>query len=236
MSNNLNIKNISVELSKKTIDKSPKLGKIKLSPTSAINMNGVSPGPVSPTCFPAGSLVLMADLSWKAMEQVKLGELMWSVNGPTECVEEYVTTLGNRRMITFEDESILWSEEHLFWTKSEGKEWWWTYNADIWRWEVDIGATVGLIDNYSLRDGEILLEYAHLDGWKLQKSKVIEGDYNENTPLYLSKTNGEPIVVDGYLVTAGTNEFVFDYSKIKWDDAVSKYKKSLKESMLVAEF
>ena len=179
------------------------------------------------TCFTAGSLVLMADLSWKAIEQVKVGELMWSVDRPVACVEEHVTRLGNRRMITFDDQSLFWSEEHAVWTRDMFKdEWWWSYNSNMWRWEAETGIIGGLLDNLSIRNGEIALEYAHIDGWKLQKSQVAVGEFNEHTPLYLPFTGGAPIVVNGYLVGAGVNERNFDYKSIKWNDVMSKYKES----------
>jgi hypothetical protein len=168
----------------------------------------------------------MADMSWKAIEAVKVGELMWSTDDPVACVEEYVTRLGDRKMITFDDQSLFWSEEHAFWTRDMmGDQWWWSYNADMWRWEVETGVIGGLLDNYSIRNGEIALEYAHIDGWKLQKSQVAVGDFHEYTPLYLPMTDGAPIVVNGYLVAAGVNEKNFDYTTIKWT-AVTSYKET----------
>jgi len=179
---------------------------------------------ISDTCFPAGSQVLMADLTWKNIESVQVGELMYSVDGPAECVKEYVTTLGNRRMITFADQSIFWSEEHAFWTRENDRDWWWSYNADRWRGEVERGVIGGLLDNNSIRTGEIEQEYAHVNGWRRQKSQVAVGMYSENFPLYVPLTNGEPIVVNGYLVGAGVNEHAFDYTKIDWDKIIAQYK------------
>jgi len=196
-----------------------KSGKIKSTPVAPNVLHGVIPsvGGDLGTCFVAGSLVLMADMSWKAIEDVSVGEMMYSVDGPVACIRQHVTRLGNRKMITFDDESLFWSEEHAFWTRLNDKEWWWSYNANQWRWEVEVGMIGGLLDNNSIRNGELLIEYAHLDGWKLKKSKVANGDFNEYTPLYVPITDGAPIVVNGYLVGAAVNEYNFDYKKIEWN-------------------
>jgi len=178
----------------------------------------------SSTCFPAGSQVLMANLTWKNIELVQVGELMYSVNGPAECIKEDITTLGNRHMITFADESIFWSEEHAFWTRENDREWWWSYNADRWRREVETGLIGGLLDNSSMRTAETTQDYAHISGWRKQKSQIASGTYDPDYPLYLPMTNGAPIVVNGYLVGAGVNEHGFDYTKIKWDQVVKHYK------------
>jgi hypothetical protein len=210
-----------------------KSGKVKLNPVDPYTRLAPTPTPISPMCFLAGSLVLMADMSWKAIEQVKAGELMHSINGPVKCVEEHVTRLGNRLIITFDGSDLFWSEEHAFWTRDlMGDEWWWSYNADTWRQEVNAGVIGGLLDNYSIRSGEIALEYAHMDGWKLQKSQVAVGEFNEDTPLFLPVTHGAPIIVNGYLVGAGVNERNFDYKSIKWENFVIQYK----ESMLVESY
>jgi hypothetical protein len=206
-----------------------KAGEIKLIPVAPTPFNGGAKfygPPPTPTCFVAGSLVLMADMSWKAIETITVGEWMWSVNGPVQCVEEHVTRLGARQMITFADQSLFWSDEHAFWTRDMlGAEWWWSYNADTWRQEVNDGAIGGLLDNYSIRTGEIAISYAHIDGWKLQKSQIAVGDFNEYTPLFLPATHGAPIVVNGYLVGACVNEKNFDYASIKWS-AVDTYRET----------
>jgi hypothetical protein len=108
-----------------------------------------------------------------------------------------------------------------------GDEWWWSYNADKWRLAVDTGSIGGISDNFSIRSGEIALEYAHLDGWKFQKSKVIEKSFNQTTSLFLCKTDSDPIIVNGYLVGAGVNKSNFDHFKWKKVDVEQLNKDSL---------
>lgn len=231
MINLLNSKKETIVLTERKHDLL-KVGKIKLTQHSSIESMPPPPDeqlPSPPSCFIAGSLVLMANMSWKPIESVKVGELMYSSNGPVECVEAQVTRLGNKKMITFEDQSLFWSEEHSFWTRNDDVEWFWCYNTDTWRQEVSSGHIGGLLNDNSLRNGELLLEYAHIDGWKLQKSKLAEDSFgfDENTSLYLPATHGALIVVNGYLVGACINERNFDYTKIKWDRTIVDYKHSL---------
>jgi hypothetical protein len=183
-------------------------------------------------CFVAGSKVLMADSTWKNIEQVQVGELMYSIDGPAVCIEEEITFLGDRKLLTFaEDESIFWSEDHLFWTINvEDKEWWWSYNPTRVRSQIraaqNIGLELGLLNNYSIRDETCPVKYAHLDGWKFRQIKSATtntDEYNENTPLFLPVTSGAPIIVNGYLVCSGVDESKFDYTAIKWAEVVSRY-------------
>lgn len=184
----------------------------------------LSPPPVSPppsiggSCFPAGTRVLMADGSTKNMEDIKPGDLMMTIGGEAvECLIMETPVLGNRKMIEFEDKSFMWSDEHLFWTrKVDTKEqWWWSFNPETWRGEVEAGVVVGLYDNDSLFTGENV-EYATVDGWKSVKAQETAEEYDFYTQLYLPKTDGRPIIVNGYLVTGGTNEWTYDYTQINW--------------------
>jgi hypothetical protein len=172
----------------------------------------------------------MADFTYRNIVDVKVGDLMWSVNGPTSCVKEYVTTLGHREMVTFNDGSSIWSSEHLHWTNNNGAHWWWSWNYNHWKEEVDLGITVGLEDNVSIKNHSDKSDhmFAHINGWKRVVPMAIKKpEYTPDLKLYLSETgNGEPIVVNGYLVAGATNGFKFDYAKIDWDKIVEQLKES----------
>lgn len=169
------------------------------------------------TCFPAGALVLMWDGSWKAIENILEGELLMGADGQaTRCTEAYSNTLGARRMYTFaEHPEHEWSDEHLFWALQNGKEWWWSASADQWRYEVFSGQVVGLKDNFSLFEGDA--EYASLDGFVRRTPTRV--DRPAETKVYLPITDGTPIIVNGYVVTGGTNQFTYDYEQFKWSPA-----------------
>jgi hypothetical protein len=156
----------------------------------------------------------MADGSWKRVELIQVGDLVESVFGPVPIDELYITTLGPRKMMTFNDKSLYWSEEHPFWAEKDGKEWWWAANVDIWKDEVKRGIIVGLKDNDSMMTGPGY-RFATLNGWEA-KTPEISPFWAPETPLYQPRAAGAPIIINNYVVTSGTNEFKFDYTKINW--------------------
>lgn len=166
------------------------------------------------SCFPAGSMVLMGDGSEQAVETLKVGDLVMGINGPEPLIRLETPFLGSRKLYSFED-GHQWSEEHPHWTRDiTGKQWWWSANIDTWLAEVANGFVVGLKDNSTMRTGEGF-EFAHMSGWK--NSTPIANIAPPDTQLYLPATAGGPIVVNGYLVTGGTNEGNFDYEGVDWD-------------------
>ncbi len=172
------------------------------------------------TCFVAGCRVLMADLSWKAIETVRKGELAMGPKGPVLIEEVDVVTLGPQRaLLTFEDDphgNLVWSDEHTMWVRTAaGDEWLWSYNPDHWRQEVGVGAIGGLKDNHSLLTGPDV-QYAHVLEGFVSRTVREHSRPDSALPLYLPRTNGSPIIVEGYVVGAGINEAAFDYSQIEW--------------------
>jgi hypothetical protein len=175
-----------------------------------------SPPTVNVCCFTADALVLMSDYSWKAIQDINIADLVMGAEGPVKIVEMLTPLLGNRRLLKFADESLTWSEEHALWAKQSDKQWWWSANALMWKDEVASGHIGGLFDNSTLLEGDKNTEWAHLSGWKHESVEVIESA-DSNTQLYLPKTDGSPIIINGYLVGAGVNQAAFDYTTINWD-------------------
>jgi hypothetical protein len=176
----------------------------------------------SPACFPAGSMVLMADGSWKPIEMIDIGEEMYSPNGgKTKCRYRHITKLGDRKMYRMEDNSISWSCEHTFWVKRGRKEFLWTMDKERLKYEEQIGLIKGFKNWDKLFEGvEGQEEYfAHLSGFKLNKPiEIPEYKGYETLPLFLPfSENGELIVVNGYIVGASENEYGCDYSQFKWN-------------------
>lgn len=167
-------------------------------------------------CFPAGVNVLMADGSTKLIEDIKVGDLVMGMGTPETITEVSRPLLGNRKMIAFGDDSLSWSEEHAFWTKdSTDSQWWWSANANQWRIEAQHGVIGGLFDNNSIRTSRNVAAWAHTTGWKTNTIKVIPGQPSDQ--LYLPRTTGSPIIVNGYVVGAGVNQQGYDYTKIDWN-------------------
>lgn len=169
------------------------------------------------TCFPAGSHVLMGDGTWRLIQQLHVGDVVMGVNGPTPVIKMERPMLGSRKILKFADGSLRWSEEHAMWTKNEaGSQWWWSSNSTLWKKEAVAGAIGGLTDNDSMRTGDQATAWAHVDGWK-SSDIVVETGNPFNTRLFLPVTNGSPIIVNGYVVSAGVNQTAFDYTQLDWD-------------------
>lgn len=173
---------------------------------------------VPPTCFPAGSKVLMADGTWNLIENVKAGDMVMGMGQPEPIIEVDRPILGPRRMMGFADGSLRWSEEHAMWTRDAAQtQWWWSANPDMWQREVRLGAIGGLYDNSTMRSGADAAEWAHISGWKTNTYSSISPAVDPNTRLYLPRTNGSPIIVNGYVVGAGVNQAGFDYAVLDWN-------------------
>jgi hypothetical protein len=168
------------------------------------------------SCFPAGALVLMADGSEREIQLVRTGDWLMGADGrPVQVQDVDRPVLRTRRMMAFADGSQTWSEEHSFWTRdAAGAEWLWAANADQWRHEVEVGHIGGLRDNRTMRTGAGY-QFAHLAGW-LDQVVIEAAGYGPDTQLYLPRTDGVPIIVNGYVVGAGINQAAYDYESFRW--------------------
>lgn len=185
------------------------------------------------TCFPAGSMVLMADGTEKAIETIIESDILMGADGQPVTIKVLdFPILGERKMLSFaEDRTMRWSDEHLFWGKNETKQWWWTADHSSWIKEVEMGAVVGLKDNNSFLPTEGF-QFANMEGFVNRTVIDVSHEYPEgrNTKLYLPVNNtGVPFIVNGYVVTGGTNEFTYDYTQFDWsksrNEVISKVKR-----------
>ena len=171
------------------------------------------------SCFPAGSLVLMADGTEKPIEQVLPGDMVMGPTGPVRIEGVDRPVLGNRVLMTMDDGSLSWSDEHLLWARRHGgREGWWGANPARWRFEQATGHVGGLFDDRTIMEGWFDMEFAHIDGWKSSSVQPV-ANADPYLQLYLPYTNGSPIIVNGYMVGARVNEFGFNYSNIRWEEA-----------------
>ena len=60
----------------------------------------------------------------------------------------------------------------------------------------------------------INVKFAHISVFVTREMTQV--DYPPETQLYLPITDGTPIIVDGYVVGVGVNEFGFDYTRFQW--------------------
>jgi hypothetical protein len=167
----------------------------------------------------------MSDMTYRLIENVKTGDLIFSSHGIVPVESLYTTTLGSRKMFKMRDGSLLWSEEHSFWVKREERQYIWSMSRTLLENEQKIGLIGGLKDFSKIFDGENLKpeQFANYFGgkktWKTSTPEHLpEYDDKPQTPLYLPLTkNGELIIVNGYLVGAAVNEFATDYDKLIWE-------------------
>jgi len=190
------------------------------------------------SCFTQGSMVLMADGTWREISTISSGDWVMGAFGEAVQIERlHRTWLGNRKLLCFEDESLFWSDEHTFWTRkggAGGKQWFWTGCWESWCEEVafDQSEWPGLYDNGSIfTDPPQTLEFATIhghDGFERKRVKTAKRENKGDLPLFLPLTvGGVPIIVNGYVVGSGANERTCDYTKIDWTESVRKVRATM---------
>jgi hypothetical protein len=179
--------------------------------------------PLSSTCFPANSMVRMADGTGKLIQHVQAGDMVWTPTGIARVANLEITTLGNRPLYTMEDGSITWSAEHSFWVERNGEQRLWSMRPDLLAAEQKAGAIGGLKDYGWMYVGEENAPefFATPTGWKLSNPILSHG--TPDLTLYVPRTEGGKLIsVDGFVVGACVNERAFDYRKLKMHDKPTK--------------
>ena len=182
-------------------------------------------------CFVRNSAVLMADLSWKMIYNIEPGDMVFSPTGPAKIERLHQTTLGDRKMYEMEDGSIEWSSEHMFWTKQENRQWFWTMSKKDLEFQIVLMNSPILKNDTVLYEGLVYKEESFaLIGEVWKKSKPQPSSITAyNYPLFSPITeNGELVVVNGYLVDAASDETKQDYSLLNWELSVTE---EIKEAM-----
>ena len=159
---------------------------------------------------------MLPDGTQAAIEVIRPGDIVMGADGfPARIEEVHLPLLNDRAMMKMPDGSHFWSDEHAHWTRdADGLEWWWSANPQAWREEAESGLIGGLFDNDTLRSGGGV-EFAHLGGWSALQPVVAEG-FGPETQLYLPRTNGVGIIVNGYVVGSGVNEHNYPYRSFRW--------------------
>jgi hypothetical protein len=177
----------------------------------------------SGSCFLAGTLVLMANRTWKAIEEIKAGDKVIGIDGNANTVlAPYSIKLGNQRSIVkFCDDSLFWSAEHLMWVKSpEGVEYWGTHDYNQYLREKGVYEIEGQVYDYKgLTKKEPLIvtngyRYGHLSGW-LARQVVVDRSFDESTLVYSMAVDGShSYIVNGYFATGFVDDTDFDYTNV----------------------
>lgn len=175
----------------------------------------------STSCFIAGTLILMADSTWKPIETITVGEYVQGINGINPVLGTQRAVLGPSRCIwTFRDKSIYFSGEHLFWVKKKDKEFFGVADMTQHLLEKDV-ELCPQFEGLTLKQDVICIdrpvEYAVIDGWKTDRP-VIAREYGNNTPLYELVLGGtHTMIANGYVVGGNVHDDDFNYDSVHWN-------------------
>lgn len=177
------------------------------------------------SCFIAGTMVLMGDLSTKPIEDIVSGDKVIGVDGLiNNVIEPYSVKLGNKRnIIKFADNSLIWSAEHLLWVKDDnGNEYWGTHDYHQYNREKGIYNLNGIeIDYKGLTKKEPIIihkpmYYANLNGW-IYDEPIIDRTYGDDTYIYSMAVDGShSYIVNGYVASGFVDDTDYDYSRCRW--------------------
>ena len=174
------------------------------------------------SCFVAGSLVLMGDRTWKQIQTIQPGDVVMGPTGPVMVKRLHVARVGEGRgLLRFkEDPRHMWSAEHPYWARQEGKQWWWSGDHVQIRKEIEMGLIAGLKDPHSFLGGSV--EFATLGGFAKRTPELVP-NHDPDTLVFVPVVEGSPIFVNGYMVSAFMDEYNYDYSKLDWTRHVSDF-------------
>lgn len=177
------------------------------------------------TCFPSGIKVLLANKRWMSIEDIRPGDEVMSFYGNKNTIMDiYNTVLGDRVMLAFPDNSLIFTPEESLWAKSETDEYWAVSDYNKFLKEEDFNYLVNGISYYRgglNRKSPILqidtLDYAHLAGWN-RCCPIPRKDFNEKTIVYNLIPDGDfTYFVNGYITYGAVNDDSIDYTKYKWN-------------------
>lgn len=158
------------------------------------------------TCVMAGSQILLADGTTKAVESFVGGEQVHTLMGVASVTGLEVTQLGaTRRIIELDGgdgDSLYLSDEHLLWSRDEeGKQWWGTYNFHQYWFETQLGTGSVLKQPPSMLRWDLQNEHAHVDGWK--RVRPVFCYLPPETPLYHVRVDkGGSYIANGFVVVS----------------------------------
>jgi len=179
----------------------------------------------SKSCFIAGTKVLLADGSWKNIEDFVGGELIVGLTKINKVTKLLAVPLTDTRIIyTLTNEKIYFTGEHKFWTKfvddTEGPT---VHNYGEYHYDWLTSPKEEEPTEYphvSIRYEK--LKYATIWGWSEESWKFntdMMRQYDPNMLVYSLQTENEPdhtMIANGY-VTSAWMAADTDYNKIKWD-------------------
>jgi hypothetical protein len=171
------------------------------------------------SCFPAGSMITMADGSVKPIELIVVGDIVKTAVGSSAVYDLEYPILGTRPMYAMADGLCKTSGEHSMWSRDPEtlEQWWATRDMEQWRYEAENGFGPSFSrEPYDLthREGDVW-EFAAETGWI--KSTWERVDAPEDTQLYhLLLEEGGSYYVDGYLVSSMADSGGVDWETFQY--------------------
>lgn len=189
------------------------------------------------SCVMAGTMVLMADGSKRAVETFVGGEMVRTMTGVSRVMNVEKIVLGvTRRILEMRvgnQPPLFFSDEHPFWTRFEGPdgpfEWWGVYNFNHYLVEKANGIGVNLVRDAIPLRFDVPNTHAHVDGWR--HVQPIYHAMRADTPLYnLAVEDGGSYICDGFVIsshTADRHAIGVQWKGLNVDEASAQFVASL---------
>ncbi len=177
------------------------------------------------TCFPAGTMVLLEDGSWKAIEMFSGGENIVGLTKINTVAELDTVKLSDTRVLyTLTNKKIYFTGEHKFWVRfddmTEGPV---VHNYGEYHYDWLTSPKTEELSRYphvAIRFE--YFDYATIWGWSRESWKFdpeVMRQYDPEQELYSLKLTGPDhmMIANGYVVSAWMTDFDFDYSVVNWN-------------------
>ncbi|QNB08819.1 hypothetical protein G5S34_20045 [Herbaspirillum frisingense] len=187
--------------------------RVKMTPSQepVINLGSACNCTDCASCVLAGTMVLMADGSTRAVETFVGGEMVRTMSGVSRVMNVEKIVLGvTRRVLEMRvgnQPPLFISDEHPFWTRFEGEngpyEWWGVYNFNHYLVEKANGVGVNLQRDAIPLRFDIPQTHAHVDGWR--HVQPIYHAMRPDTPVYnLAVEDGGSYICNGFVISSHT--------------------------------
>jgi len=168
-------------------------------------------------CFAEGTKVLMEDGTEKNIEDVVVGDRVAGLSGINEVIALKRPILGDKPFMKLSDDSLFVVASHNFWVKVDKEELFGNNDiAGYWIEQITCEDYFGLEKDEPVNIDCQEVEYATVDGWKLNKAEIIP--YDPTTVTYQLVCDGShTFIANGYVVGGDIRDDDFDYSNVKWE-------------------
>jgi len=172
------------------------------------------------SCFKLDTRVTMVDGTFKAIQNVEIGDKVIGLNGINTVISLKRPMLGNRKFIQLEavtNDDLFVIESHNFWIKTnKGIECFGNNNLNGYFIEKSSSLDyLGLTKTnpVDISNQEVL--YATEGGWHLRKAQFIDGTPDIET-YQLVVDGSHTFIANGYVVGGDIRDDDFDYTKVNW--------------------